>query len=85
MQEAEEQDDHERVLQGRVQAVADQLGKDFDAVQVLASKVDADGNTITIAVGTGNWYARYGQIRDWLVTHEEHTRVGVRRQTESED
>jgi len=30
------------------------------------------------SAGVGNWYARYGQIREWVIRTEEETKCGVR-------
>ena len=43
----------------------------FDAVQLFATKHDpAGGGTIVLHYGEGNWYARYGQVKEWVVRRE---------------
>lgn len=43
----------------------------FDSVQVFCTRrLDKDGNTRTVAIGDGNWYARYGQVREWVLMEE---------------
>ena len=37
-----------------------QLSEHFDAIQIIASKLDAKGNTVTMAYGSGNWHAPGG-------------------------
>jgi hypothetical protein len=37
----------------------------FDTVQVFATKYEGE-NTRHYVFGSGNWYARYGQIRQWV-------------------
>lgn len=52
------------------------LGEHFDAVQIFACR--QGGGTkegvINIAQGLGNWYARYGQAREWLIIQDEGSR-----------
>lgn len=44
----------------------------FDTVQVFCTQVDSDNKTTTTTYrwGAGNWYARYGQVKEWT-TYEE--------------
>lgn len=59
--------------------VASQLGEHFDTVQIFASKHDpaeADG-TVTLNYGVGNWYARYGQVIEWTIKHDEDARKSM--------
>lgn len=51
-----------------------ELSEFFDSVQIFctrynANKVDGcdeEGTTLRMALGKGNWFARYGQVRHWL-------------------
>lgn len=51
-----------------------QLSEHFDAVQIFATRYNAnklegfdeDGLTTRINVGTGNYFARYGHVAYWL-------------------
>lgn len=64
-----------------VQRAAEQLGEHFDTVQIFVSRhmpAEADG-TFTTQWGVGNWFARAGQIAEWVNANEEHTREKVRR------
>ena len=50
----------------------EQLGEHFDSVQIFVTRHEAgelDG-TININTGAGNWFARYGHIRNWINTEE---------------
>lgn len=39
----------------------------FDTVQVFVSRHDAGSEqTVGCSIGEGNWYARFGQIHEWL-------------------
>lgn len=57
------------------------LGEHFDTVHIFATKYDAavEEGTITYNYGSGNWYARYGQICEWMVKQNEVTRISERR------
>lgn len=46
----------------------DRLGEHFDSVQVFVTRNmgEKDGQTISLARGNGNWFARYGQVVTWL-------------------
>lgn len=47
---------------------AEQLGEMFDSVQIFVTRHEAgehDG-TINAHYGAGNYFTRYGQIRNWV-------------------
>ena len=46
---------------------------DFDTVQIFATKHHGGDNTDSIASGTGNFYARKGQVSQWLIDVESDT------------
>lgn len=59
-------------IQNFIRKCVEMLGKRFDAVQVFASKHDnKTGKTFHAAAGLGNWYARYGQVTEWVNTNEQ--------------
>lgn len=58
-----------------------QLVEHFDSVQIIATKRHQAG-TLIVPRGEGNWYARYGSVRDWVLRQEEDSRCGVRRNNE---
>lgn len=67
----------------RVRAALQTLMEHFDSVQIFANRFEtaaegADG-TVTINLGDGNWFARRGQVLDWCVEMNEHTKVKVRK------
>lgn len=69
--------DHDIAL---IQQSLDVLGEHFDSVQVFVTKHDqgqSDG-TVCINLGAGNWYARYGQVKEWMVKQDEEARKHVR-------
>ena len=60
------------------------LEEHFDTVQIFCSRGSDDGGTITCQLGGGNWFARYGQIRQWIVKQEEEFRQEVTREKRCE-
>lgn len=47
----------------------EQLGEHYDCVQIFCSRhmpAEADG-TVSVNWGSGNWFARFGQVREWMV------------------
>jgi hypothetical protein len=63
---------------------ASELAEMFDGVRIFVSWPHPDDahRTLTYDSGRGNWYACYGQIRQWLIAEDELLRKSVR---ESED
>lgn len=61
----------------RVKDALNVLSEHFDSVHIFATKYeggDNGGTTAKINKGTGNWFARYGQIKDWILC-EEHASI----------
>ena len=52
---------------------AEQLGEHFDTVQIFVTRHESGdkGGTLHNEAGVGNWYARYGQVREWVMQQEE--------------
>lgn len=62
-----------------VQLAVDQLIEHFDTVQVLVTRCNGDEDgTVSVSLGAGNWFARYGHVKDWIVKEEEKVRKEVR-------
>lgn len=64
----------------RVTQHVDALADHFDTVQIFVSRHEAgakDG-TVNVALGAGNWFARYGQTKEWIVRREEDSRCMAR-------
>ena len=63
------------------------LGEHFESVQIFVpTHQPAEvGRTVHASAGVGNWYARYGQIREWIIRTEEETKCGVRSEFAEED
>jgi hypothetical protein len=48
-----------------------ELMKRFDCVQIFASRHEADsGGTVNCHFGSGNWFARYGQVKQWTLIED---------------
>lgn len=64
----------------RVQKVVDELIEHFDSVQILVTRVETGelNGTVTLSLGAGNWYARYGQVKDWMIKIDERSRESIR-------
>jgi hypothetical protein len=69
----------------RVQAALNTLGEHFDTVQILATRHEPgqEDGTVHVELGVGNWFARRGQVADWLVRVDEESR-SISRQDEEE-
>ena len=64
------------------------LGEHFDSVQIFASRQEVDGgdqSVVNIYSGCGNWFARYGQVKNWLITENERTKTRVRNEIFDEE
>lgn len=64
-----------------VRDACNKLGEHFDSVVILTTRYEHgdDGNTVNINYGTGNWFSRYGQCREYLIKCEERTRIQVQK------
>ena len=63
------------------------LGEHFESVHIFVSTHQPAevGGTVHASAGVGNWYSRYGQIREWIIRTEEETRRSVRLECVNED
>lgn len=67
----------------RVKAAVSLLAEHFDTVQVFTTRYEsAEEGTIQCNSGQGNWYARRGQVQEWLTREDEDTRENVRKKDE---
>lgn len=61
----------------RVKKATEGLMEHFDSVMIFCTRHEAgelDG-TINVRYGSGNWFARFGQVREWLLKEEEASRI----------
>lgn len=53
------------------------LSPSFDTVMIFATKYDPEtGDTSQFNFGIGNWFARYGQVKDWIIAEDGKTMHG---------
>ena len=57
---------------------ATRLMEHFDNVQIFVSKKANDGLTYSCCFGSGNWFARVGQVGEWLEIVREGARERAR-------
>ena len=65
---SEEQDSEDTK---RIKAAAVHLSEFFDSVQIVCTRYnnDTDG-TMASYSGVGNWFARYGSVKEWIKVQE---------------
>lgn len=73
--------DAERDLE-MVKKATQSLGEHFDSVVILATRYDPAGanGTVHFDYGCGNWFARYGQVREYLIKCDERTKFAVQKE-----
>ena len=63
----------------RLDKVLAVLGEHYDSVHIFVTRHEtSEGGTVNVNRGSGNWFARLGQIQTWVVSQEEQTRINVR-------
>lgn len=63
----------------RVKKATEALGEHFDSVHIFCTRHEpgTEDGTVNISWSAGNWFARYGQIKEWIIKAEERTRKWV--------
>lgn len=63
-----------------VQKHVTELGEFWDNVSIFVSKHEegTDRGTVTVNLGSGNYYARIGHVKDWIIKEDEETRIHQR-------
>lgn len=62
-----------------VEDAATKLADHFENVHIFVNRhYPSDGGTLRYEQGRGNWFARYGQVREWLLREEETSRIHAR-------
>lgn len=64
------QDEEDEDLK-RLQQHCDQLSEHFDTVQIFVTRYDSKEGTINAQWGSGNWFARKGQVDKWATKENE--------------
>lgn len=62
----------------RIKQAARTLFEFVDSVQIFCTKSDGENGTINWNYGLGNWFARRGQIGEWLIKEDQATRLSVK-------
>lgn len=64
------------------------LGEHFDTVQIFATRhqteTEEDTGTVNVNYGVGNWFARLGFVKDWVLRQDEYTRCYCRKGRDEE-
>jgi len=61
-------------IQAHIEAFNEKMAElGCDSVQVIATAIEGEGETIHFHYGTGNLYARMGATQDWLGSQKGHT------------
>lgn len=82
-----EEDEIAKADNERVMAALQTLIEHFDTVQIFVTRHEAgrcDG-TIHVIHGEGNYFARLGQISEWVVQERERARCKLRNEVKSEE
>ena len=63
-------------LLGLVKQHCGALFEHFDSVQILCQKHDQQNSrgTVSFVWGSGNYYARYGQAKQWILIEEDEAK-----------
>lgn len=78
-------DQHEGNME-RLERAVRELSEHFDCVQIFTQKhepIEMDG-TSAYTCGSGNFYARQAQVREWVIQQDERAMVKVRNDSISE-
>lgn len=70
----------------RVKRACADLGEHFDCCQIFVQRFqhgpddDPEAGTVNINWGSGNYFARSGQIREWIIKQNERAKEDVRKE-----
>jgi len=68
----------------RLEEACNTLAEFFDTVQIFATRLELEGEdrgcTTNASWGTGNWFARKGQVDAWVLKQNEISRREVKDQ-----
>jgi len=70
---SEDEKDTQRQMEV-VKAAAARLREHFDSVQIFCTVAAPDNSTRCISWGEGDWFARYGHVREWVTKTEARAR-----------
>lgn len=71
-----------RLIDGHVAALLEH----FETVQIFVTKVHKEADaTASMVRGDGNWFARYGQVKEWILKTEAMARREIPRPPRESD
>lgn len=64
----------------RIEKALEVLSEHFDTVQIFCTRYDSgeENGTVNISRGVSHWFARYGQVCDWVHRCNEEIRIEAR-------
>lgn len=69
----------------RVNKLVAELSEHFDTVHVFCTRHESDDiGTVRLSRGSGNWFARFGQIQEWVIREIEGARIATRKDSEDD-
>lgn len=65
-----------------VKLACERLGEHFDTVHIFTTRHETgnEDGTVNVTYGIGNWFARYGQVQEWIIRCDERTRRFVQQE-----
>lgn len=70
----------------RLKEACRSLIEHFDTVQIFGTRHEGSRDaTIEALWGQGNWHARYGQVRQWVIEMEHQIRLDVEERRDEPD
>jgi len=72
-------------LKHRVQKSCDALSEHCESVHIFVTVMDHEGHTRSIEYGHGNFYARLGQIDEWLTVQKTFQRLWAQKKDQEDD
>jgi len=67
-----------------LERIVQQLGEHYENVRIFANTSTSDGKIIRATQGAGNFFAQYGQIREWLIHMDEYAKQEARGNNDDE-
>lgn len=71
-------------LEKKTKEFIDLISEHTDSIRVFISTPSDGQSTDGFTTGSGNWYAQYGQIKEWVSRHDERVRHDERKQIDEE-
>lgn len=64
----------------RLEEACQVLSEHFDSVQIFVTRCEmgVEDGTVNANFGTGNWFARFGQVQNWMLKAQERIKLEVR-------